>query len=276
MSKGGNTTTVQKADPWSGQQPYLKDVFKQAQQLDQNYTPQYYPHSTVAPFNPTERLGLNMAVDTATNDPLTGATGGQLTDTLNGNYLDASSNPYLQGYMNSVASTVTPALESQFNQGGNGMNSSLASYGVSQGLSNALANTAYQNYSDERTNQLRAALEAPSAQTMGFTDANAVQNAGQQQQTQAQNQLSDLVNRFNFGQQLPYNKLNTYDSLINGTYGGTTTTTQPYYTNMGANALSGGIGGAMLGSQLLGPALGLSSTAGGGIGAGLGMLLGLL
>lgn len=30
---GGNTTTVQKADPWSGQQPYLKDIFGNAESI---------------------------------------------------------------------------------------------------------------------------------------------------------------------------------------------------------------------------------------------------
>ena len=33
MGSGGGSTTVQKADPWEGQQPYLKDVFKQAKKF---------------------------------------------------------------------------------------------------------------------------------------------------------------------------------------------------------------------------------------------------
>ena len=45
---GGDTTTVQSADPWSGQQQYLTDSFQQAQNLNQNYTPEYYPNPTVA------------------------------------------------------------------------------------------------------------------------------------------------------------------------------------------------------------------------------------
>ena len=45
---GGDTTTVQKADPWEGQQPFLTDTFSQAQNLYNNYAPQYYPNSLVA------------------------------------------------------------------------------------------------------------------------------------------------------------------------------------------------------------------------------------
>ena len=39
---GGNTTTVQKADPWEGQQPYLKDIYAQTGGLygsGMGYTP---------------------------------------------------------------------------------------------------------------------------------------------------------------------------------------------------------------------------------------------
>lgn len=48
---GGSTTTVQKADPWSGQQPYLKEIFQEAQGLYQSggMAPAYYPGQTVAP-----------------------------------------------------------------------------------------------------------------------------------------------------------------------------------------------------------------------------------
>jgi hypothetical protein len=38
---GGTQTTVQKSDPWSGQQPYLSQQFAEAQKLYQNKTPQY-------------------------------------------------------------------------------------------------------------------------------------------------------------------------------------------------------------------------------------------
>ena len=33
---GGSTTTVQKADPWEGQQPYRKEVVEEAKKLYEN------------------------------------------------------------------------------------------------------------------------------------------------------------------------------------------------------------------------------------------------
>ena len=49
---GGNTTTGQKSDPWEGQQPYLKDIYSQSQNLWNNYGPQYFPESGVAGLSP--------------------------------------------------------------------------------------------------------------------------------------------------------------------------------------------------------------------------------
>lgn len=44
---GGGTTTVQKADPWVGVQPYLQQLYSGAGNAART-TPQYYPGSTVA------------------------------------------------------------------------------------------------------------------------------------------------------------------------------------------------------------------------------------
>lgn len=70
MSGGGDTTTVQQSDPWSGQQPYLTDLFRQAQGQYGNL-PQYFPDATYVPFSPQTELGLNMTMDRALNNPLT-------------------------------------------------------------------------------------------------------------------------------------------------------------------------------------------------------------
>lgn len=55
---GGDTTTVQKSDPWPGQQPYLKDLYAQYQNLFQNTAPQYFPESTVAGLSPYIETGV--------------------------------------------------------------------------------------------------------------------------------------------------------------------------------------------------------------------------
>jgi len=68
-SSGGssNTTTVQKADPWSGQQPYLKDVFSQAKQFYHSgaLSPDFYPGQTVANQSPWSSQAIQMQADRA-------------------------------------------------------------------------------------------------------------------------------------------------------------------------------------------------------------------
>ena len=60
-SSGQNTNTVQKADPWSGQQEYLTYGFDQAQDRYQTDQPNFYPSSTISPFNQNE-LGYQQNV----------------------------------------------------------------------------------------------------------------------------------------------------------------------------------------------------------------------
>ena len=49
-----STQTIQKADPWEGQQPFLKSGFEAAQNRLNVDQPQFYPSSTISPFNPNE------------------------------------------------------------------------------------------------------------------------------------------------------------------------------------------------------------------------------
>lgn len=51
---GQNTQTVQKADPWSGQQEYLTDVFQKAQARQQEASPNFFPDNTIQGFDPLE------------------------------------------------------------------------------------------------------------------------------------------------------------------------------------------------------------------------------
>jgi len=56
-----STNTVQKADPWVGQQPFLKDVFQEAQDRYESGDPNFFPGSTIAQFNQNE-LGYQQNV----------------------------------------------------------------------------------------------------------------------------------------------------------------------------------------------------------------------
>lgn len=303
----GNTTTTQNSAPWSAQQPYLSGnmlpgqtyglagtgaangtgvntpisldtaaqgnpgTFQIAQGLYNNYTPQYFPGSTVSGFTPAQEqgqaqeLGLGTSGTSAVN-----SAGDALTNFNDGSMLSAS-NPYFSSMANNVMSSVVPGIEATFN-GGNRMGSAGGAYATAQGATDALGNIAYQNYNDQTKNMLGAAALSPAQQTAQYQNAGAVQDVGNQQQTQNQAQLTNQVNAFNFQQQLPYNLAANYDQMVNGTYGGTSTLTQPYYTagNSAAGVAGGVLGGGLSGAAA-GSAFGPYGTAGGAI---LGGLLG--
>ncbi|MBQ4077221.1 MAG: hypothetical protein IJD65_06100 [Mailhella sp.] len=67
MGSSGGSTTVQKADPWKGQQPYLTDVFTQAKEFYDSgvLSPDYYPGQTVAPKSPWSAQALEMQAERA-------------------------------------------------------------------------------------------------------------------------------------------------------------------------------------------------------------------
>jgi len=66
----GTQTTVSKSDPWSGQQPYLTDIFSQAKKAYQSGTgSQYYPGQTVTPFSSDTKTGMDLIRAEATKTP---------------------------------------------------------------------------------------------------------------------------------------------------------------------------------------------------------------
>lgn len=79
-SSGSDTTT---SVPWSGQSPYLSDVFRQAQGQYYAGGPQYYPDSTVVGFSPQSQLAMDLQTNRA----------------LNGSGAEQGFNQYLQNAM---------------------------------------------------------------------------------------------------------------------------------------------------------------------------------
>lgn len=71
---------------------------------------------------------------------------------------------------------------------------------------------------------------APVAQQQYNTDYNRLYQAGQDYNRYQQSQIQDRVNRWNYYQNLPWDKLSRYQGGI-ATGGGTTSSTAPYYNN---------------------------------------------
>ena len=268
----GTTTQVQKSDPWVGQQPFITDTLVHGQGIyDSGYQPGFYPNSTVAPFNPAQIAGqaAEFGYGAQGGSPAVGAGTNFETNLLNGAYLDPTQNPNWNAMASNIKASVIPQLEGQFT-GGNTMNSPGAAYAVANGTTDALANAAGQQYGNTlNLMNSGAAYGAPALQNANFASIAAMQDAGNQQQTQAQNQLTADVQRWNYNQTLPMNMLDWYSSLVNGTgnLGGTTSLQTPYFgPSPAVGALTGALGGAATGASVSGPYAPYGAAAGAIIG----------
>jgi hypothetical protein len=142
-SGGSSTNTVQKADPWAGQQPFLQGgadtsgnpvpgVLPEAAKLYQNNPLQFYSGQTYADLSPETQQANSMQTTRAMNgSPVMNASNQSLQDTLSGKYLDINTNPYLMPAAQNIMSEVLPQVNSQFAASGRG-NSGLASRAASR------------------------------------------------------------------------------------------------------------------------------------------------
>lgn len=249
-SSGGGQTTVQKADPWSGAQPYLLDYLQKGQQTT-NKPFEFYNGDTVAGFSPEQEAGFNLATQRAlAGSPTQNAANSMITNTLNGNYLNPASNPYLQATADRALGDVQTRVNSQFNN--NNFGGSAHQETLTRNLGDQ-ANALYgANYTNERNNQLQAAGQAVPLANADYNDASILQGVGAQRQALANQYLGLSGNTFNQAAQFPYDQLQRYGNVVSqGTgAGGTTTSTGPAPQSNGfANAL----GGAATGFSIGGP-----------------------
>jgi len=197
--KDQTTTTA----PWSPQQPYLQDIFKQGQSL-YNQNP--------GGMNQATQMGVSALMRPDQNVRLGS---GLLGSTIRGSFLN--NNPYLDQTFNRAASSVGNNIASRF--AGSGRFGSGAMFASMNDGMNNLADEIYGgNYQLERGRQMQAVGMAP--QLADF-DANRFLQAGQIQR------------------QLPWDQLAKYQGAVSGNYGGTSTT--PIYSNPASGILGGAL-----------------------------------
>jgi hypothetical protein len=267
---GGQTnTTVQKSDPWAGQQPYLTDVMQKSQDIYNRGPMQYYQGQTFAPLSAETQAAQTLQAQRAVNgSPLTTASQEQLTKTMRGDYLDPATNPYLQAGADQIRAKVLPGIDARFSGSGR-TGSALAARAAGEGVSDAIASQAMQNYTNERNNQIKGMLVAPQMAQQDYTDIARLGEVGAAKEDYAQQQINENINRFNFQQQEPWQNLGLYSNLVNGQYGSTVSTTSPVARrSVGAGLLGGAATGGGLGYMLGG------DMTSGAVGAGIGGLLG--
>ncbi len=263
--RAGTTTSVSTQEPFNA--PYIRwgDINAADVLARGPYTGPY-----VADQSPYTQQAIQMQAQRGLNgSPLTSAYQQNLTDTLNGKYLDPSTNPYLSGAVNDALGLASSNFMGTYggSAGGNINNS-----GFQEGLARTLGNTALPIYAgayqNARQNQMQAAALAPNAIAQDYQNIGAVAGAGQAQDAHQQ----ALVNAQQLAFNAPWSNLSNYNQIVSGNFGGTQSSQNPYFTNPLANAI--GLGTGALGLYNGGVQAGLwgggsgAASAGGAAGAG--------
>lgn len=220
---GGSAKTVQTSSntsPWAPQQPYLQDVFGQAQNL-------FNRGSYQSPFlSQMQQQGTDPNSATALGQR-------QLSSTIQGNYLTPDSNPYLKSSVQDALGLAGSAFAGQYGgAGGNNLGNSGYQEGLARTLGQVATNAYGQAYGQERQNQLAASQAAPGVDMGRLGMINAADMATQQ------------------AYMSPWSNLANYKNAVSGNYGGQTQAQEPYSSNPLANILGLGLGGFGLGKGL--------------------------
>jgi len=270
---GGGTNTVTRTELDPVMRPFVQYGLQESTRLYQNPdVPQYYPGQTYVSPSQQTQAALTAAQQRASlGNPLTPAAQRQALNTVQGNFLGG--NPFFEGAFKAATQGAQTTYQDAVNQalsnasragryGSGAMGTVLDRAGGT--FANALANTAgslaYQNYEAERGRQQAMIGAAPSLAQADYEDINKMLQLGQVAEGYQETAIADAVNRFNFAQQAPYQKLQSY---LSGAYGAPAgmQVSQPVYRNQFGNVLGGALTGAAIGG-----------TPGAAIGAGLGLL----
>jgi len=257
------TTSTSTVDPTIA--PYLTYGLQQASGLYQRGGPQYYTGETfVAPSQTTQAGVQALETRALAGNPLTGLAQQQLQGTLGGAYLGG--NPFFQGAFNPAAKaaqqsyydaiqnvTSKAASAGRYGSGAYGQLTDRATGTFANALTDVAGKLAYQNYSDERARQAAATAAAPGMAEADYGDIQRLLAIGQGREGYAQTALQDQINRYNYEQNLPQAKLQSFLSGVYGApSGGISTSTQPIYSNPSQQAFGNLLGIGGVGAQLYG------------------------
>lgn len=279
MSGGGSTNTVTRTELDPTMRPYVQYGLSEAQRLYQTPDmPSYYPGQTyISPSQQTQTALAAAQQRAMTGSPLVPAAQQQLMGTIQGQY--AGINPYMEqalqpgfdaarrAYEGATSTALSNAARTG-RYGSGAMQNALtsASGEYARALTGAAGALGYESYNAERQRQLAAAAAAPEMAAQDYSDINRLLNLGQTAEAYQEMALADAVNRFNFAQQAPYSRLQSFLSSAYGAPQGMQTVTPVYRSQLG-NVLGGATTGAALGQMA-----GFSPGYGAAIGAGLGLL----
>ena len=263
---GSKQTGVQttKSEPPEYALPYLEKAMAGAEDLYENYPQTYYPEKTYTDYSPEtmaaigageQRAADGSSLLTGAQDFTSDAMGGSFVNPAQAMLQKTAQGDFLSGNNEYLQAAMAPAMDNikgQFSAGGRlGSGANIAA------MTSAMAPVYAQNYARERqnqmaaqgqigalaqqgfANQMNAARMAPQLAQADYADIDRAMGYGQMRDAKSSEALQDAINRHNFTQAEPQQRLQNYIAAIRGgTFGGQTT--RPIYSS----PFSQGIGNA--------------------------------
>ena len=237
-SGGGTSETKTQLDPTIA--PFVQYGLQEAKGLYQTDTPTYYPGQTYIGPSAQTQTALQAAQNRALmGSPLLPAAQQQQLGAIQGNYLSAG-NPYFtqalagptqaatQAYNDAIkAAQSTTSMAGRYGSGVSADIQNRAANTLANTLANTYGNLAYQNYATERGLQNQAVMNAPALAQADYADISQLANVGRTAEDYQKTALQADIDRFNFEQNKPYQKLSSYLGAAYGApMGQVSTTTQ--------------------------------------------------
>ena len=232
------TKTTNELDPTV--RPFVEYGLNEAKGLYQQAGPDYYAGQTYIGPSQQTQTALQAAQNRAmAGNPLIPAAQQQQLGSIQGNYLSAG-NPYFTQALAGPTQQATQAYNDAI-ANAQGSASMAGRYGsnVSADIQNRAANTlantlankygelAYSNYAGERAMQNQAVMNAPSLAQADYGDIQQLMNVGKTAEDYQKTALQADLDRFNFEQNKPYQKLSSYLGAAYGApMGNVSTSTQ--------------------------------------------------
>ena len=232
---GGSSQTTNNLDP--NVVPYVRDALSKQQELYNEGAPEYYDGQTYLNPNSQQQSAINMMTANANiNNPMLQNSTNLNNSMIEGDFLQ--NNPNFDAVMNTAGRKATDMYNSATNNtfsdvsqaGRYGSNAHAKLQSGNAGkLAQSLADTAgqysYQNYANERQNQIGAMNNAGSIAGNQNIGAQNLMNAGNMQAGFDQTALNADIARHDYGQNAEQQHLGNYTNAVWGAPMGSTSTT---------------------------------------------------
>ena len=236
---GGSSTTKTSSELDPTVRPYVEYGLGEAKNLYQQAGPSYYPGQTYIGPSAQTSASLQAAQNRALQgSPLQQAAQQQQLGTVGGQYLSAG-NPYFtqalagptqqatQAYNDAIkAAQGTASMAGRYGSGVSADIQNRAANTLATTLANKYGDLAYQNYAGERALQQQSAFNAPQMAAADYADIQQLANVGKTAEGYQQTALQSAIDRYNYEQNLPYQKLSAYLGAAYGSPQGQVSTSQ--------------------------------------------------